>query len=101
MNTLTELLKDLSEKANELIEYGNSTEKSKGKGMLEVINKINNIDLFNNYENLPPQVQNIINEMNSKELDYIDLKNYNKRMIKTGYYFEYNLSGQAYNLRKI
>ncbi len=60
-----------------------------------------NTDLFNNYENLPPQVQNIIIEMNSKELDYIDLKNYNIRMIIEGYYFEFNLSGEAYNLRKI
>jgi hypothetical protein len=101
MKTLTELLNELSEQANELIEYGNSTEKSKGKGMLEVINEINNLDLFNNYENLPTQVQKIIIEMNSKELEYIDLKNYNKRMIKIGYYFEYNLSGEAYNLRKI
>jgi hypothetical protein len=101
MKQLTELLNELSEKANELIEYGNSTEKSKGKGMLEVINEINNIDLFNNYKNLPPQVQNIIIEMNSKELDYIDLKNYNIRMIIEGYYFEYGLDGIAFNLRKI
>ena len=58
-------------------------------------------DLFNNYENLPLQVQNIIIEMNSKELDYIELKNFNIRMIIEGYYFEYNLDGIAYNLRKI
>jgi hypothetical protein len=101
MNTLTQLLNELSEQANELIEYGNSTEKSKGKGMLQVISEINNFDLFNNYENLPLQVQNIIIEMNSKELDYIDLKNYNKRMIKTGYYFQYGLDLIAHNLRKI
>jgi hypothetical protein len=60
-----------------------------------------NTDLFNNYGNLPTQVQNIIIEMNSKELDYIDLKNYNIQMIIEGYYFEFNLSGEAYNLRKI
>jgi hypothetical protein len=60
-----------------------------------------NTDLFNNYENLPPQVQKIIIEMNSKELDYTELKNFNIRMIIEGYYFEFNLSGEAYNLRKI
>jgi hypothetical protein len=58
-------------------------------------------DLFNNTENLPLQVQKIINEMNSKELDYIDLKNYNIRMIIEGYYFNYDLGGVAFNLRKI
>ena len=60
-----------------------------------------NTDLFNNYENLPTQVQKIIIEMNSKELDYTELKNFNIRMIIEGYYFEYNLAGEAYNLRKI
>jgi hypothetical protein len=60
-----------------------------------------NTDLFNNYENLPTQVQNIINEMNSKELDYIDLKNYNIRMIIEGYYFDFDLSATPFNLRKI
>jgi len=63
--------------------------------------EMRDIDLFNNYENLPYQVQNIINEMNSKELDYIGLINYNIRMIIEGYYFEYGLDGIAYNLRKI
>jgi hypothetical protein len=63
--------------------------------------ELRNLDLFNNYENLPPQVQKIIIEMNTKELDYTDLKNFNIRMIIEGYYFEYNLDGIAYNLRKI
>jgi hypothetical protein len=58
-------------------------------------------DLFTDYKNLPSGVQNIINQMNSKELDYTDLKNYNIRMIIEGYYFDFDLSGTPFNLRKI
>jgi hypothetical protein len=60
-----------------------------------------NTDLFNNYENLPPQVQKIIIEMNTKELDYIDLKYYNDRMILENYIFDFDLSAIPTNLRKI
>ena len=58
-------------------------------------------DLFTDYKNLPTNVQKIINEMNEKECDYIELNNYNYRMIIEGYYFNYNLDGIPYNLRKI
>jgi hypothetical protein len=58
-------------------------------------------DLFTQYENLPINVQSIINEMNSKELDYIDLKYFSDRMILEGYIFNFDLSATPYNLRKI
>lgn len=58
-------------------------------------------DLFTDFENLPSGVQKIINQMNSKELDYIDLKYYNDRMIQQGYIFEYDLCAIPYNLQKI
>ncbi len=37
---LKELLKELEEQANELIEFGDSKEKSNGLGMKEVIDRI-------------------------------------------------------------
>jgi hypothetical protein len=61
----------------------------------------NKTDLFTQYENLPTNVQSIINEMNAKECDYIELNNFNVRMIIEGYYFDYELDGVPFNLRKI
>ena len=58
-------------------------------------------DLFTETKNLPSGVQNIITQMNSKELDYIDLKYYKDRMIQQGYIFEYDLDAIPYNLQKI
>ena len=60
-----------------------------------------NKDLFTQYENLPTNVQKIINQMNSKECDYIDLKYYNDRMIIEGYIFNFDLSATPFNLQKI
>jgi len=34
------LIKDLTEQANELVEFGNSNEKAQGKGMLRVISEL-------------------------------------------------------------
>jgi len=61
----------------------------------------NKTDLFTQYENLPINVQNIINEMRANNLSYLQLNNFNVRMIIEGYYFEYELDGVAFNLRKI
>jgi len=58
-------------------------------------------DLFTQYENLPINVQNIINEMGANNLSYLELQNFNVRMIIEGYYFDYELDGVAFNLRKI
>lgn len=58
-------------------------------------------DLFTDFENLPSGVQKIINQMNSKELDYIDLKYYKDRMIQHGYIFDFDLCAIPYNLQKI
>jgi hypothetical protein len=63
--------------------------------------ELRQIDLFNNYENLPTNVQNIINEMGANNLSYLELNNFNVRMIIEGYYFDYELDGVAFNLRKI
>ena len=43
MNEIKKLLKELTEQANELINYGNSREKAEGYGMQEVINDIKNL----------------------------------------------------------
>ena len=65
------------------------------------MNQETNKDLFTDYKNLPTNVQSIINEMNAKECDYIDLKYYNDRMILQGYYFNYELDAIPFDLRKI
>jgi len=58
-------------------------------------------DLFTQYENLPINVQSIINDMNAKECDYIDLNYYYNRMVIEGYMFDFDLSATPFNLRKI
>lgn len=58
-------------------------------------------DLFTETKNLPSVVQNLISQMNAKELDYIDLKYYKDRMIQEGYIFNYDLDAIPYNLQKI
>jgi hypothetical protein len=66
-------------------------------------NKIIGVDLFEDYKNIPPQVQNILDK---HEEDFMDgsysglLKAYNK-LRKIGYTFEWYLDGIAYDLRKI
>jgi len=37
---MKKLFKDLTEQANELVEFGNSREKAEGKGMLRVIKEL-------------------------------------------------------------
>jgi len=66
-------------------------------------NKIIGVDLFEDYKNIPPQVQTILDK---HEEDFMDgsysglLKAYNK-LRKIGYTFEWYLDGIAYDLRKI
>lgn len=58
-------------------------------------------DLFTETKNLPSGVQKIITQMNANELDYIDLKYYQDRMIQHGYIFDFDLCAIPYNLQKI
>lgn len=59
-----------------------------------------NIDLFEDYTNLPVEVQIIIDEMANDNQDYQDLEIFKKRMEAEGYTFEYDLDGIAFDLQK-
>ena len=61
------------------------------------------IDLFEDYENIPTQVQNILDkhEEGISDGDYNELAKAKEELEAIGYTFEYYLDGQAYDLRKI
>jgi hypothetical protein len=61
------------------------------------------IDLFEDYENIPDNVQSILDkyEDDFETGDYTGLEKALKEMNKIGYTFDYYLDGQAYNLRPI
>lgn len=73
-------------------------------GGIKSDNKINEgIDLFEDYENIPPKVQKILDKYADgfEEGDYDVLKKELSEVEKQGYTFDYYLDGQAYDLRKI
>ncbi len=59
-----------------------------------------NIDLFEHYETLPQEVQNLISTI-TDEFDYKDCENMVLSLNKLGYTCEYGLSAELYNLQKI
>lgn len=61
------------------------------------------VDLFEDYENIPENVQGILDEYSEafEDGDYKELEKANKELKEIGYTFEYDLDGQAYDLRKI
>jgi hypothetical protein len=61
------------------------------------------IDLFEDYENIPPNVQKVLDKYQDAFMDgdYQGLLKAHKELGKIGYTFEYYLDGQAYDLRPI
>ena len=61
------------------------------------------IDLFEDYENIPENVQNILDKYEDDFVDgnYSGLEKASNELEKIGYTFEYYLDGQAYDLRPI
>jgi hypothetical protein len=61
------------------------------------------IDLFEDYENIPENVQNILDKYEDDFVDgnYSGLEKASNELKKIGYTFEYYLDGQAYDLRPI
>jgi len=61
------------------------------------------VDLFEDYENIPAKVQKVLDENSVafEDGDYRDLEKAVKELEKIGYTFEYDLDGQAYDLREI
>ena len=61
------------------------------------------IDLFEDYKNIPPNVQKVLDKYQDAFMDgdYQGLEKAHKELGKIGYEFEYYLDGQAYDLRPI
>jgi hypothetical protein len=61
------------------------------------------VDLFEDYENIPTDVQKILDKHSDafEDGDYRKLEKANNELKKIGYTFEYGLDGEAYDLRKI
>lgn len=61
------------------------------------------VDLFEDHENIPENVQSILDKHSEafENGDYKKLEKANKELKKIGYTFEYGLDGTAYDLRKI
>jgi len=73
------------------------------KGKLPKMASGGGVDLFEDYENIPPKVQRILDKYQDgfEDGDYAELSKALKELEKIGYTFEYYLDGQAYDLRPI
>ena len=59
------------------------------------------VDLFEDYDEIPDNVQEILQKYDFEEGDYRTLEKAKKDVETVGYTFEYSLDGTAYDLRKI
>ena len=61
-------------------------------------------DLFEDYQNQPPELRAIVSEIEEKSLtglDYPDLMLFQSRCEAIGYTFDYDLSATPFNLKPI
>ena len=65
--------------------------------------EVEGVDLFEDYENIPENVQQVLDNFADafEDGDYKALEKANEALLKIGYTFDYGLDGQAYDLRKI
>ena len=75
----------------DIFEHGGSMDSQQG------------IDLFEDYENIPANVQSVLDNHEDAFMDgdYKELQKALTQLKKVGYTFEYDLHGQAYDLRPI
>ncbi len=59
------------------------------------------VDLFEDSENIPPNIQAIMSKYELEDNDYIVLEGMKQEMEAEGYTFEYDLGATPYNLRKM
>ena len=59
------------------------------------------MDLFDHFDELPEDIQKIINDFDVDEDHYQEASKMEVKMLKKGYRFEYSLDGMPYHLRKI
>ena len=58
-------------------------------------------DLFENPENLPIEIQSLLNDFEEKDTSYLNCKKLLKKCEKLGYSFEYGLDAIPYGLKKL
>lgn len=58
-------------------------------------------DLFEYYDELPQEVREILSFYELEEMDYLTCENLLKELNAVGYTFEYGLSAEPFNLKKI
>lgn len=61
----------------------------------------NERDLFEYYEEQPQEVKEILNRYELEEMDYITCENLLAELNAVGYTFEYGLSAEPFNLKKL
>lgn len=59
------------------------------------------VDLFEDYDDQPQEVQDILEKYDFEDADYQTLKKLKKELNAVGYTFEYDMDGSPYDLRKI
>jgi hypothetical protein len=59
------------------------------------------IDLFEDQEKLPIEMQQLLEKFEEKDTSYSNCKKLLKKCLKLGYSFEYGLDAIPYNLQKI
>ena len=59
------------------------------------------MDLFDHFDELPEDIQKIINDFDVDKDHYQEASKMEVKMLKKGYRFEYSLDGMPYHLREI
>jgi hypothetical protein len=86
---------------NRIMDYANDKFKS---GMMANGGEMDDeegVDLFEDYEDQPEEVRNILAKYEAEENDYAVLDEMLAELEEIGYTFEYDLGGEPYDLRKI
>ena len=75
----------------------------RGGCMYEDGGEVEGIDLFEDYENIPPKVQKVLDKYaeSFEDEDYAGLGKAQKELEKIGYTFDFYLDGVAYDLRPV
>lgn len=67
----------------------------------EMINEVEEIDLFETPENLPDEMKVLLKDFEKKDNSYTNCKKLLKKCLKLGYTFDYGLDAIPYELKKI
>jgi hypothetical protein len=86
---------------NEVDEEEYEFHEDNGMGMLVGDFDEDEIDLFEDYENHPPELVAVLEKFNLDEIDYLNCASLIKALEEIGYTCEYGFSAEPYNLRKL